>query len=270
MINRPEIIINKIKDKSKLKGKDYVKKKFPAHWEQNQLDVWDKTKYSTPRVRIDNKIHFYSYLYDKGILENEETVNIDFLKKYFKYYNESISGLIKCFNYKYLDFYGDRDKIFDVKGGISFDGFSFTLDSLSDSINKIGTYAPLYAYVKREKDKILICGGRHRVLAIDKLINDGKWSGNKILCIFWDSYNENFETKLAVSNILLNEVLNGLNYISIDKIDDDFSYVTINNVVDLWITYRLLEKEIDFIIENYEDKLIENNILPSETINLRC
>lgn len=265
MINRPDIVIEKIRNK---KDKHYVMRKFTGGWTDKQLDTWEIVKLNSPRVNINGKIYFYSLLYDMGYLSNNDVLNVDFVRKLFYYYNQSIPELIKAFNYTYLDFEKESEKILDSKGGISFDGFSFTLDSLSKSINSIGTYAPLYAYVKKQEGSYLICGGRHRVVAINKLIQNRLWNGRKVLCVFWDSYNNNFEYKIGMPNLLIETLLYKLNHLVKEPIDEYFSYITIKNITDLWIVYRIIEREIDFIIEKYENELILNNILPSKIINL--
>ena len=53
-----------------------------------------------------------------------------------------------------------------------------------------------------------------------------------------------------------------------EEFDKNNVLLKTNNRIDIWIIMKILENEIDFLIEYYYDRLVEDNILPSPFLNI--
>jgi len=264
VISNPNIIVEKIRNK---KDRNYVTTKFEGDWTEEQKDTWEIIKQISPRVRIDGKVHINAVLYSTGYLfHNDKSLRMDFINEFVNAFYSNVKNMTKAFDYDYLQFSEIQDKLQDLRNGAGFDGFSFTLDSLKNDIYTNGLFFPMYAYINKEPGKYVICGGRHRLIAINQLVEEGLWKDRKILCMFWDSRKQFDSIDLIIPNIIIEKMLYKLN-IDIKPYSSGFSTVGVKNIIDFWIVMRVFEKEMDFLIEKYEDELLSYGIKASKFIN---
>lgn len=250
-----KIILKSKQEKIKRKAP----KKFPFSWNENQLNVMADIMYGAPRIRIENEVYRFSILNDTDLIHNNF-----FLIQLFKHYYENVLIIRDIFGYEYLDFNLQKNQIFDAYGKeVSFSGFTFSENSLLQSVKKEKIYIPFYAYKNREKNKLFICGGRHRSQLLKKVTKDIPYV---FLCIYWDNLeHDNILCEITIPNILLNTSLKKLNK-KIIKTDDYFSRIQINTAVDLWLCLKAVDKEISYLLDFYKDDLLKLNIYPPNNI----
>lgn len=125
----------------------------------------------------------------------------------------------------------------------------------------------MLAYKYKLEDKKTIVAGRHRLIVLRELEKDLGKLPIKLKGFFLDSYNEDIEVKLIMPKILYNNILLLLN-LKFEEFDKNNILLKTNNPIDIWIIMKILEKEMDFLIEYYYDRLVEDNISPSPFLNI--
>lgn len=239
--------------------KKKVPKKFPYQWSEKQLNIMADIMYVAPRIRIGNKVYRFSAINDSILINNEQ-----FLINLFKNYYRNIEIIKEIFGYEYLDFNLQRDFIFDAYNKeVSFNGFTFSENSLLESVKSEKIFIPFYAYKNREENKLFICGGRHRAQLLKQIKENIPF---KFLCIYWDNIkNINILCDIIIPNILLNTSLQKMEVKQIN-LDNYFSIIRINNAIDLWLYLKAMDKEISYLLDFYKEKILTLNIYPPKDI----
>lgn len=242
-------------------GLDYLQSR--KSWTQEQLKVWEQSKkfykreiYSNKKLYANSYYNITHRWYNKETAKELYDIYIKNWKELENYYDTFIISEI---NNDYVDISG-KD--------VSFAQFSFTSDSLKENyLKEKGFYQPMLAYKYKLEDKKTIVAGRHRLIALRELEKDLGKLPIKLKGFFLDSYNEDIEVKLIMPKILYNNILLLLN-LKFEEFDKNNILLKTNNPIDIWIIMKILEKEMDFLIEYYYDRLVEDNISPSPFLNI--
>jgi hypothetical protein len=243
--------------------RESVMDKVREIWTERQLDIWEDItrKYNK---RVDGKVNLDSMLNNAGMIFKDEEFDADFVRAFHDNYISNLQAMMNVYDYKYVKV--SDENLQDMRDGISFDGQGFTLDSMKLDLLSNGMYEPLFADIKRD-DYIRVSCGRHRLIALRSLYEDGLWDDSKsILCIFFDSYIKDFNYSMVAPTILIDIFFDNYN-LKLEKVDDRFSRIYISNPVDSWIIYKLQEKEFNFILEKHMDLLLKHGIKSSSVIN---
>lgn len=247
--------------------KKEVVQRINEEWTKEQLDAWDSVKnvYVKYKDNDDGKIYTNSiYNIENMIFINNE-FNVQLFKDLYNYYIENLKAISNVYYTKYVDL--DNDLLVDYKGDISFDNFAFTNEQISNEISTIGMYQPFCAYSKRKPGYLGVCSGRHRLKSLKYLHDNNIPCNKKYLCIVLDSHKNDFSCNIIFPKILYNRFFQKLNMNKTDYNGEQY-LITVDNIVDLWLVIKLQEKELNFVVEKYENFLIENGIVPSNYINI--
>ena len=242
-------------------GLDYLQSR--KAWTKEQLKVWEQSKKFYKReVYVNKKLYANSYYnithkwYNKEMAKELYDLYIKNWKELEKYYETFIISKVEN---EYVDISG-KD--------VSFAQFSFTSDSLKeDYLKEKGFYQPMLAYKHKLLDKKTIVAGRHRLIVLRELEKEYNELPIKLKGFFLDSYKEDIKVKLIMPKDLYNNILLLLN-LEYEEFDKNNVLLKTNNPIDIWIIMKILEKEMDFLIEYYYDRLVEDNILPSPFLNI--
>lgn len=255
MISEQELILILNEKKRKIRKK--VVKKFTYPWSENQLSTMENIISNAPRIRIKNEVYRFSVLSSSDFIEND-----NFLINFFFHYYENVKNLKQCFDFTYIDFNIDKEKLYDnYEKDASFNGFNFSHNSLITSVLEEKIFIPFYGYKNKTKDKIAICGGRHRMQVLKAYSN---YIPFKFLCIFWDSYKEG-EYSFYVPKILFEKSLYNLK-VEKQDLNNNFYKLKIINPVDMWLCLKAMDKEMSYIIDFYKNRILDLKITPPENI----
>jgi len=234
-----------------------IQKRLIENWSDLQLNIWQNIQNDYTRKIIVDKTYIITNLYKEQKIILDNYIDYKFIKEFYNYFIDNIKIIMGNYLYEYI--YPQDTRIIDVKGGISFNGFSFSLSSMCESILKNGLYIPLICD-RQSNDTLAIVGGRHRIIALKEIYNK-----RKFLCLMFNERQSDIKCEFTLPTILLEKYFNNYDIIYC-KIDKYFSIVYIDNPVDLWILFKLQEKELDLIFEMYSEQLYENNIFGSELL----
>lgn len=232
-------------------------------WNAHQEKIWQNISTYYYRTEINGKKYPLSFYYI-----NNKLFDINLVKNLYSIYEKNLMQLKEVYNFKYIN--TKNSHLTDHHGGISFDNFSFSLDSMAEQFcNQKGFYQPFLAYNNLRKGEIVICGGRHRLVVLN-LLNTMKYEHNmEFLCLFLD---DKKQEQLDINLIFPKDLYILIKDLNIKTSDYDLNNFSlkITNYIDCWICLKILEREMDLIIELYYDELLKNNILPSPIINQHC
>lgn len=229
-------------------------------WSQKQEKQWEEIQQYYKRIVINDKSYPTSYYYLNNLLFDKDRVN-----NLYNTYAEALNNLKAVYEYKYVTL--QNDFLTDMHEGIGFDNFSFTIDTMAEQFcNQQGFYQPFFAYKNYKNNTTAICAGRHRLAVMQALTFNKMCPNIAILCLYLDQHTQkNLDLWLSYPKDLLPVIQHITS--DVKNIDDKYVAVHFTNYIDLWMGLKIFEREMDFIIEYYYDKLIQNNILPSSIIN---
>lgn len=229
-------------------------------WTPLQEKVWQNLQPYYYRFELNNKKYPKSYYFSMDML-----FNVKLVKNLYDVYNFNLEVLKTAYEYKYVTL--ENSVLVDHHGGIGFENFSFTADSMAEEFCKDkGFFQPFFANKYYKPGAWAVCAGRHRLIALQLLQSNKIHHNISVLCLLLDAKTQkslNITIKFPKN---LYPLIQDLNLIT-NSCDSDNFYLTITNYADNWICLKILERELDFIIEFYHQDLINNKITPSETIN---
>ena len=231
-------------------------------WSENQLRVWEQSKkYYLREVFVNGKLYPNSYYNINNLWYDSQRA-----KDLYYYYTKNWEILANFYEYFYID--GPKANIVDDRGGISFSKFSFTKDSLiNEFLNNRGFYQPYLAYKEKNLGCATIVAGRHRLAALEHMKKNNMEIPIKTICYYLDSYDPNFEDWIYFPKDLYDNILKDLN-LNVKEFNENYYLIQVSNAVDIWILMKILEKEVDFLIEYYFKDVMKDGITPSKYFNI--
>lgn len=239
-------------------------------WTAEQKLIWESICDSYSLVNIDDIIYPDSVFNKLGMFSGKNYIS--FIKSYYNLYCDLLERIKNVYEYTYIDFL--KDPIIDHEDAVTFDGFSFTLESMACQFLKTkGVYQPFFAFERKKAGFISICAGRHRIQALRHLMKNGHYIQQEYLCIFFDLYKDHFSQEILVpinlyDYLFTDNTLDGVDIIQTDVFNGiDVYVVSVKDITSLWMLIRIFEREFDHIVERFFTDMVNSNIYPSAIIN---
>lgn len=259
------VLIDKFSKSTKIGGKKIKQAPFigrEKQWGKHQVECWEKAKsYSVRDIRNkkqSDKKYSHSLFESLGIWPNEKRA-----KELYEYYCKNWEILKDFFDYTYIS----EQNISNYSSEISFKNFPFTIDSLStEYLQDKGYYQPLMGiYVPGKKFKIL--GGCHRALALYHLKRNKVNTETETICFSLNCYKENFKGNLYIPKELYDNIfyMLALPYKQ-SQLALDYYEIEVKDPIDIWIIMKTYEREIDYLVEHWEENFSKYKIKPDHTV----
>ena len=96
---------------------------------------------------------------------------------------------------------------------------------------------------------------------------ENKFPNIAFSCFILDNHKDYDNIWLSIPRDLYQEFLVPLNLQIKKSSINGYIQILVHDAGTIWVIMKMLEHEIDFIVEYYYNDLIKNNILPSSVIN---
>lgn len=238
-----------------------------TYWSPEQLQTWKNVKHSG--LRNEYNYVLKSYYDSLGCFDYSKAFPVDLVKTLFKCYDSCLEVAKGAYHAPYVN--ADKDDLFDWKGTpTTFERFPFMVTTIASEIRQFGgMWQPILAYqnmyCQGRMGGYAVYGGRHRIQALYSIQNQGIEATVSHLCFVTDIRNT-FAGDISIPIVLYDTFISNLKLPVLNQCED---YVTVfvENHIDLKIIMKILEKEIDSIVENRLVDLFHSGFKPSSVIN---